>query len=97
MTRDPIRTDARSRAIFTLHIPLALYSLVPSKRARHARKMSNQSAVDMDQFGDDAMYSPKPTPVLPKFPPPPKVPITPRTLAFNKLSNSLPFRKYEEA
>ncbi|KAI9843736.1 MAG: hypothetical protein M1838_002479 [Thelocarpon superellum] len=83
-------------SIFALHVPLALLSLLPSKRARHARTSSVESDVHMTKFQEDAIYSPNRTPVLPKFPPPPKVPITPRTQAFNKLTQSLPFRKYEE-
>ncbi|KAH0542635.1 hypothetical protein FGG08_002958 [Glutinoglossum americanum] len=85
-------------AIFFIHLPLAIYSLVPTAeaKARHARKSSvdshdknsPDSEITMDQRWEQE--APK-TPVTPTTPGA-TTPITPRTRAFNTLSGALPLR-----
>ncbi|KAI9824623.1 MAG: hypothetical protein M1832_001713 [Thelocarpon impressellum] len=72
-------------AIFAFHIPLAIYSLIPGKGGH---ELEDESDYTMSKVPRDSMYSPK----VQEFPPPPKTPFTPRTLAFNKLTSSLPGR-----
>ncbi|KAI9868200.1 MAG: hypothetical protein M1813_006945 [Trichoglossum hirsutum] len=82
-------------AIYFLHLPLAIYSLIPTAeaKARHARKSSIEShdkrspdsELTMDQRWEQE-EAPK-TPVSPG-----DTPITPRTRAFNTLSGALPLR-----
>lgn len=61
------------------------------------RRLSGASSVDsvrMSKVPRDSMYGNDQIEAAPEFPPPPKTPITPRTQAFNKLSNALPGRSH---
>ena len=78
------------RAVFACHIPISLYSLLPGRQGRHSRHGSDDSDIGMQKMPRDSVSSP----AVQHFPPPPKTPITPRTVAFNKLSNALPLRSH---
>ncbi|KAI9682359.1 MAG: hypothetical protein M1817_000413 [Caeruleum heppii] len=83
--------------VFAVHIPLSIYSLIPSKLARQARRASSPDLAMKAVSPDDSLYSPNRPwssgAAQQVFDPPPKTPITPRTMAFNKLSNVVPGRK----
>jgi len=82
-------------ALYILHLPLAIYSLVPTAeaKARKARKSSIESHDKQSPDSEltvDQRWELDPPPKTPATPG--TVPITPRTRAFNTLSGALPLR-----
>jgi len=88
-------------AILFFHIPLSIYSLIPSAKARqaHAHKSSLDSDVEMtkgspispvNDKNEEARWALGPVPSTPYTPG--RNPMTPRTMAFNTLDRQLPLR-----
>ncbi|KAI9764845.1 MAG: hypothetical protein M1840_007991 [Geoglossum simile] len=82
-------------ALYIIHLPLAIYSLVPTAeaKARKARKSSIESPDKKSPDSEltvDQRWELEPPPRTPATPS--AVPITPRTRAFNALSGALPLR-----
>lgn len=93
-------------AIFALHIPLAIYSLIPARTQRHARTTSLESSSMEPDNRDPKDMSPQSLMsyrqkewemgTLPRTPGTAggmKSPMTPRTVAFNTLGGDLPLRQ----
>ncbi|KAI9753968.1 MAG: hypothetical protein M4579_004928 [Chaenotheca gracillima] len=89
-------------SVFVAQLVLAIYSVIPNKQMRHARKSSVDSDYAMTKSPEAGMdqeqvwhFDPPPT-ASGKQPKTPKTPMTPRTRAFNTLSNNLPLRHHNE-
>ncbi|KAI9874012.1 MAG: hypothetical protein M1830_010294 [Pleopsidium flavum] len=93
--------------IFALHIPLALYSLIPTRAQRHARTTSVESSstetIDPKNMSPQSLMSYRQKEwemgTLPRTPGTTgamKSPMTPRTMAFNTLGGTrdLPLREH---
>ncbi|KAI9807691.1 MAG: hypothetical protein M1825_005632 [Sarcosagium campestre] len=81
-------------AIFAVHIPVSIFSLIRSKGGRHSRNESDDSQTGMtDSSPDDEQeYYKKHWELSPVPQQPAQTPATPRTQAFNTLNQPLPLR-----
>ncbi|KAI9892703.1 MAG: hypothetical protein M1814_001123 [Vezdaea aestivalis] len=82
-------------ALFAFHLPLAIYSMIPGKSNQHNRMDSDPTEMDLKRAGTDNESPASETSDKPNWSSQAQNPMTPRTLAFNTLSNDLPLRNHK--